>query len=196
MRASGSSRHPITSWRSSPYFAGRSTLLTLLARPTQPLCSTIILNPSPPPPPPSPPSHRHPLSPSEPLSFASFIPQFSLPPPPGTPHDPASFSRHLSRPDRQLPSPFALLLSPLVPSGGDENFQTPRDRNRIVISRGSRPSAIRQPNSLFLLHPWAYVVPTLKSPMLLLLFFCSRTLLYCMRKHVHGTCNNCPSFVL
>ncbi|KAL0130072.1 hypothetical protein PUN28_001989 [Cardiocondyla obscurior] len=38
-------------------------LLTLLTRPTQPLCSTIILNPSPPP------RLRHrPLSPSEPLS--------------------------------------------------------------------------------------------------------------------------------
>lgn len=44
-----------------------------------------------------------PLSLSEPLSFASFIPQFSLPPPLGTPYDPASFSRHLSRTDLQLP---------------------------------------------------------------------------------------------
>lgn len=44
---------------------------------------------------PSPRHRRRPLSPSEPLSFASFIPQFSLPPPLGTPYDPASFSRHL-----------------------------------------------------------------------------------------------------
>lgn len=58
--------------------------------------------------PPCPPCRR-PLSPSEPLSFASFIPQFSLPPPPGARHDPASFSRHLSRPDRQPPSPLCPL---------------------------------------------------------------------------------------
>lgn len=179
MGASGSSRHPITSWRSSPYFAGRSPLLTLLTRPTQPLCSTIILNPSP-----LPRLRRRPLSPSEPLSFASFIPWFSLPSPPGTHYDPASFSCHLSRTDRQ---PSLSPLTRLVPSGGDENFQTPRDRNRIVISRGSRPSAIRRSNSLFLLRPWADVVLTSKVPeaFTLLLFYHRLSLCEKLRPNIY-----------
>lgn len=94
-----------------------------------------------------------PLSPSEPLSFASFIPQFSLPPPLGTIQPPslATF------PERTSNYPLTTPPSRLVPPGGDENFQTSRDRNRIVISRGSRPSTIRRPNSLFLLCPWADV---------------------------------------
>lgn len=173
MRASGSSRHPITSWRSSPYFAGRSPLLTLLARPTQPLCSTIILNPSPPPPPlPA----ADPFPPSKPLSFASFIPPVSpyhLRPTPPTIQPPslATF------PERTANHPPP---SRLVPSGGDENFQTPCDRNRIVISRGSRPFTIRRPNSLFLLRPWADVVSRRKFPKLLL-FFCSTAGPLCAR---------------
>lgn len=105
---------------------------------------------------------RRPLSSlSKPLSFASFIPQFSLPPPPDTPYaiQPLSLATF---PERTANHPLS--PSRLVPSGGDENFQTPRDRNRIVISRGSRPSAIRRPNSLFLLRPWTNVVPTSKVP--------------------------------
>lgn len=159
MRASRSSRHPITSWRSSPYFAGRSPLLTLLARPTQPLCSTIILNPS---------LSSTPLCP---LSFTSFIPPVFLttsaprqPPPPtirflsSLAHlathslslsfsplfDPLSTLLHSRSRASRLPRTVHLLLLPasrLVPPGGDENFQTPRDRNRIVISRGSRPAS-------------------------------------------------------
>lgn len=109
---------------------------------------------------------RRPLSPSEhPSRSPVSSPQFSLPPPPDSPHDPASFSRrHLSSGrTANHPLPLRPVLSrrrhPVVPSGGDENFQTPRDRNRIVISRGSRPSAIHRANSLFLHRPWAYVVP-------------------------------------
>lgn len=60
-------------------------------------------------------------------------------------------------PERTSNYPLTIPPSRLVPPGGDENFQTSRDRNRIVISRGSRPSAIRRPNSLFLLCPWADV---------------------------------------
>lgn len=96
-------------------------------------------------PPPLPPGlRRRPLSPSEPLSFASFIPQFSLPPPLGTP---VRSSLLLSPPFQNGPPTTPLTTPPsrLVPPGGDENFQTSRDRNRIVISRGSRPSAIRRP---------------------------------------------------
>lgn len=69
--------------------------------------------------------------------------------------------------DGPLTTSPRLLASPpsrLVPSGGDENFQTPRDRNRIVISRGSRPCAIRRPDSLFLLRPWRDAVATTKVP--------------------------------
>lgn len=113
-----------------------------------------------------------------------FKPFAALPPPPPTPF---SIRTPLVRQFHSLvlltisawhPLRSSLLLSPpfqngqpslsppsrLMPSGGDENFQTPRDRNRIVISRGSRPSAIYRPNSLFLLRPWADVVPTSKVP--------------------------------
>lgn len=157
MGASGSSRHPITSWRSSPYFAGRSPLLTLLARPTQPLCSTIILNPSPTPspPPPTPFSIRTPLV----RQFHPPVSPYHLRLAPPRTIQPPSLATF---PERTADHPLTLSPSRLVPSGGDENFQTPRDRNRIVISRGSRPSTIHRPNSLFLLRPWANVVPTSK----------------------------------
>lgn len=56
LASSGSSRHPIASWRGSPYFAGRSPPRDRLAR-----SSTIILNPS------SSPA-RLPLPPSDPPS--------------------------------------------------------------------------------------------------------------------------------
>lgn len=52
----------------------------------------------------------------------------------------------------------------LVPPGGDENFQTPRDRNRIVISRGSRPARPCSANSLFLPCPWTAVTRGKSSP--------------------------------
>lgn len=85
---------------------------------------------------------------------------------------PVRSSLLLSPPFQNGPPTTPLTTPPsrLVPSGGDENFQTSRDRNRIVISRGSRPSAIRRPNSLFLLCPWADV-STSKVPVQLLLFF-------------------------
>jgi len=63
---------------------------------------------------------RRPLSPTEPLSFAGFIPSaLSLPPPPpGALRDPASFSRHLPEPDHRQP-PFrtpSAASPPLLPS--------------------------------------------------------------------------------
>lgn len=155
MGASGSSRHPITSWRSSPYFAGRSSLLTLLVRPTQPLCSTIILNPSPPLPPVSAADpFLHPNPSRSPVSFPSSPYHLRSAPRTIQPPSLATF------PERTSNYPLTTPPSRLVPPGGDENFQTSRDRNRIVISRGSRPSAIRRPNSLFLLCPWADVSPS------------------------------------
>lgn len=62
------------------------------------------------------------------------------------------------------------------PPGRDENFQTPRDRNRIVISRGSRP--VRQPlqnrpNSLFLLCPWTRITHRKSLPVSFLTHFSS-----------------------
>lgn len=83
-------------------------------------------------------------------------------------HSPSlSLSRLPTTTDRTSPILLLLVLlllsaSRLVPPGGDENFQTPRDRNRIVISRGSRPASSppsSPSNSLFLPCPWNYVRP-------------------------------------
>lgn len=75
-------------------------------------------------------------------------------------HSPSlSLSRLPTTTDRTSPTLllhlFLLLLSAsrLVPPGGDENFQTPRDRNRIVISRGSRPASSPIPSFKLSLSP-------------------------------------------
>lgn len=142
--------------------------------------------------------------------FYYYFKPFAAPPPP--PPTPFSIRTPLVRQFHPPSSPYHLRLalttiqppslatfpertakrSPprrrrLVPSGGDENFQTPRDRNRIVISRGSRPSAIRRLNSLFLLRPWADVVPTSKVPeaFTLLLFYHRLSLCKKLRPNIY-----------
>lgn len=135
---------------------------------------------APPPPPPTPFSIRTPLvrqfHPLVLLTISAWHPLRIQPP------SLATFPEWTAN---HLPSPSSPPTR-LVPSGGDENFQTPRDRNRIVISRGSRPSAIRRPNSLFLLRPWADVVPTLKVPeaSTLLLFYRSLSLCKKLRPNI------------
>lgn len=64
-----------------------------------------------------------------------------------------------------------------MPPGGDENFQTPRDRNRIVISRGSRPVCpqLDQLSLSPLPLDWSYT-PKVLAPCSIPLFFHLRSL--------------------